>query len=210
MTTLIADARAFLSALAQDNTRAWWDAHKPAYDAQLKAPALALLDRLSPEVSAITGHAVTTKLWRPHRDVRFSRDKTPYTTHLHMAWHLSAGGRQDPALFFGVAPGYVTVGVGVIEFQPEVLPDWRRLLDLDAARFGALLAQAEGAGLTFWEPTLKRVPAPFPQDHPLGRYLRMKSIAASRDIGVTEDPDSAILDTLRAAAPVLAVLDSVL
>jgi uncharacterized protein (TIGR02453 family) len=210
MAMLIADARGFLSALAQDNTKLWWDAHKATYDAQLKAPALALLDRLAPQIAAIVGHAVTPKLWRPHRDVRFSKDKSPYNTHLHMAWHLAAGGRQDPAVFFGVAPDYVTAGVGVFEFLPKVLPDWRRSLDLDAARVGGLLTQAETAGLGFGEPALKRVPAPYPQDHVLGRFLRMKGLAATREIGATSDPDSAILAVLRDAAPVLAVLDGVL
>jgi len=178
-----AQVRGFLTALAAQNTKTWWDAHKAAYASGLKAPAEALLARLTPPIEAMTGHKASAKLFRAHRDVRFSRDKTPYNTHLHLAWHLAAGGRQDPALFFGIGLEEVTVGVGVMEFTPDVLADWRRLLDLDGPRLAGLLQGAEAAGLRLWEPALKRVPSPWPQDHPQGRFLRMKGLVATTQIG---------------------------
>ena len=70
---LIPEARAFLSELAQNNTRDWFNDNKPRYEQQLKTPALHLLD----QVAAQVGDGVTTKLFRPQRDIRFSKDKTP-------------------------------------------------------------------------------------------------------------------------------------
>ena len=64
---------------------------------ELRDPAKALLEELSPRLASLTGFRVTSKLFRPHRDVRFSKDKTPYTTHLHMMWTVQSGSRQDSA-----------------------------------------------------------------------------------------------------------------
>ena len=81
---MIPDARDFYARLAQNNTRDWWTEHKSEYEARLKAPALLFLDITADWLRDLSGSTITTKLFRPHRDVRFSKDKTPYNTHLHM------------------------------------------------------------------------------------------------------------------------------
>lgn len=81
---LIPDARAFLTELSANNTRDWFTTRKSRYEADLKAPALALLEEGAQAIARITGQMPHTKLFRPHRDVRFSKDKTPYHTHLHL------------------------------------------------------------------------------------------------------------------------------
>ena len=75
--TLISDAKTFLRDLALNNTRDWFHAHKTVYDTKLRDPAKALLEEMSPRLSTLTGCPISTKLFRPHRDVRFSKDKTP-------------------------------------------------------------------------------------------------------------------------------------
>lgn len=81
---LIPEARAFLSELATHNERNWFTEHKSRYETELKAPALLLLDQVAHDIGRKTGNPPKPKLFRPHRDVRFSKDKTPYTTYLHM------------------------------------------------------------------------------------------------------------------------------
>ena len=208
--TMIPDAMRFTAELRENNNRDWWQANKARYDDGLKAPAMALLERLSGPLEELTGHPATPKLFRPHRDVRFSKDKTPYHTHLHMLWSLAAGGRQDPVIFFGIDPEKVTVGAGVMQFEKDVLADWRRLLDLDAARFGTALDAAWADGWSFWEPALKRVPPPYPKAHPMAEHLRRKGLVLHRPVDPASDPDQAILDAARSAHPVLSLLDSVL
>ena len=164
---LIPEAQAFLAELAQNNTRDWFIPQRPRYDAELKAPALLLQDQIAATLGGKTGRVLTPKLFRPHRDVRFSKDKTPYTQHLHMIWTVSGKGRQATALFFGIAPGYVRVGGGVMAFEKPVLLDWRA--DLDGpfgADMQAVLEVAAGQGLRPDAPDLKRVPPPYAADHP--------------------------------------------
>ena len=116
MADLITDARAFLTRLNRNNTRDWWQAHKAEYDTGLRDPALALLDKMAPQLARLAGHDITTKLFRPHRDVRFSKDKTPYQTHLHMMWQIESEARQNPVFFFGIGLDYVTAGAGIMGY----------------------------------------------------------------------------------------------
>ncbi len=167
---LVRDARSFLDALAQNNTRDWFTAQKPTYDAQLKAPALLLLDTLRPELEKLTGGPVKTKLFRPHRDVRFSKDKTPYHTHLHMLWSLPEG----PAFFFGIGRASLRVGAGQMGFDAARLTAWRAAQDAGDDIAGLISGLTE-AGYELSEPELKRVPSPYPKDHPRAVLLRRKS-----------------------------------
>lgn len=84
--SLIPDARRFLGELFENNSRDWFAGQKSRYDADLKIPATLLLDQIAQDVGRATGATLTPKLFRAHRDVRFSKDKTPYHTHLHLLW----------------------------------------------------------------------------------------------------------------------------
>lgn len=175
---LIPDARAFLAGLAQNNSRDWFTAHKEEYEATLKHPALLLLDQLAAQLKAQGEQTVTTKLFRPHRDVRFSKDKTPYNSHLHMLWQVG-----QAALFFGVAPDYVTFGGGVMAFDKNQLTNWRAAVDSDTGGDIANLTQTLMAqGYTPDAAELKRVPAPYDKDHPRAELLRHKSFKLWRQV----------------------------
>lgn len=177
--TLVTDARAFLAELAANNTRDWFLDHKAAYEDRLKAPAMALLDRLSGPLAGRAGAPVTTKLFRPNRDVRFSKDKTPYHLHLHMLWAVDG---TEAAWFFGISPDYVTAGAGIMGFAKDSLARFRDAVDADPDAWLAEVAALEARGYDFREPDLKRVPPAYPQDHPAAVLLRRKGLAAWTDI----------------------------
>jgi len=119
--TLISDARTFYAALAQNNNREWFTENKPMYEAGLKKPAKALLDEIAPRLGGMLDQSVTTKLFRVNRDVRFSKDKTPYTLHLHMIWSPQSNGTQ-PAYFFGIVQTRIdaAVNAGATLSKPEL------------------------------------------------------------------------------------------
>ena len=116
--TLVPDALGFFEDLAQNNDRDWFAAEKPRYEAVVKRPAEALLDTLGAWLTAETGRAQTPKLYRINRDLRFSKDKTPYNTHLHLQWSDPATGI---AHLFGVSRGYVCAGLGAMAFDKAAL-----------------------------------------------------------------------------------------
>lgn len=186
--TLIPDARAFLTQLAAQNSRDWFAAHKDRYDQTLRAPALALLERVAARLEQRLRLPVTPKLFRPQRDMRFSRDKTPYHTHLHLLW--SCGTAPDQAaFFFGVEPDHALLGGGWMGFRPEPLTRFRARLDSPegpalAQRLDALQTQ----GFRLSRPQLKRTPAPYGADHPQAALLRHTSLTYWRDMP-TPPPD---------------------
>jgi uncharacterized protein (TIGR02453 family) len=185
--TLIPDAQVFLRQLSDNNTRDWFHAHKPDYDKKLRDPAKALLEEMSPRLHSLTGYPVTTKLFRANRDVRFSKDKTPYTTHLHMMWMLQTDARQSPAFFFGINAKEVTIAGGMMEFAKEVLADWRKMADLDGAYIQGKIDAAKDKGFTPWEPKLKRVPPHYGKDHPHGELLRHKGLVMAAHPSMSGD-----------------------
>ena len=76
----------FLDALKANNNRDWFAENKARFEDDVKVPALALADQITAGLAALTGERQKAKLFRIHRDLRFSKDKTPYNTHIHIAW----------------------------------------------------------------------------------------------------------------------------
>ncbi|MEX0284465.1 MAG: TIGR02453 family protein [Paracoccaceae bacterium] len=196
--SLIPDARAFLGELAENNSKEWFTTNKLRYDDKLKDPALALLDVISAQWGAEIGVPLKPKLFRAHRDVRFSKDKTPYHTHLHLLWAEEDG----PGWFFGISPDYVTAGGGRMGFDKDALELWRASVDgPKGTELAEVLSRFEGR---IDEPELKRVPAPYDKDHPQSDLLRRKSLTLWQDIEIsakTDGPVTAILNAFRAVRP---------
>jgi len=80
------DTMAFLADLKAHNDRTWFAANKARYERVYKQPAEAFTAELRPRIQALAGQPMGAKLFRIHRDVRFSKDKSPYNTHLHLGF----------------------------------------------------------------------------------------------------------------------------
>ncbi len=204
-TSLIPQTRAFMSELSQNNNREWFQEHKARFESELKKPAKLLLETLAPKLSDMLDQTISTKLFRANRDVRFSKDKTPYTLHLHMLWSPQGNGSQ-PAYFFGIAQDYVTAGAGMMGFDKAQQDEWRKWVseregDALQAKIDAALAN----GATLRKPELKRVPSPFEKDHPRGELLRHKSLTLWKDIEAEAKNDlpAAILEAFTSFEPVM-------
>lgn len=174
--TFVDDTRCFLRELAPNNSRDWFLDNKARYDAQLKAPAMTLLEVMSPPLTKLCDQPLRPKLFRAQRDVRFSKDKTPYHLHLHLMWVLPDG---EPSFFFGISEEYVTAGAGWMAFSKAQIASWRDLVD---SPYGSPLSEKiDGLDLRMDPPELKRVPAPYDKAHPRADLLRRKSFALWQD-----------------------------
>src|SRR3954453_2561339 len=129
----------FYDDLEMDNTKSFWTAHKDTYDAAVKAPMTALVAALEPEFG-------TAKVFRPYRDVRFAKDKTPYKT--HQGAFVPSGPATGWYVQIG-APGG-RVGAGFYEASAARLAGIREAIDDDRSgrRLQALLNRLVGLG---WE-----------------------------------------------------------
>jgi uncharacterized protein (TIGR02453 family) len=195
-----ADSRAFLGALAQNNDRAWFHANKAQYDSALKRPAEKLLAVVAQWLAQEMDLQPRTKLFRPHRDVRFSEDKTPFHSHLHMMWFLPDG----RSWMLGIAPDYATMGAGIMRFDAAQEERWRAAVaGPGGATLAALLAEA---GWRVDEPALQRVPAPYPEDHPREALLRQRGLIAWADgleAALAADPEQTVKDRIRGFQPLM-------
>lgn len=207
---LVPEAVAFFDALAANNTRSWFAENKARYEREVKRPAEALLDTVAARLEAATGTAPAAKLYRIHRDVRFSKDKTPYNTHLHMQWCDTATGVCH---LFGVARSHVCAGVGVMGFDPAGLERWRdRVAGPQGADVALRVAALAGAGFRCDAPELKRVPAPHAPDHPRADLLKRKGMVLWHDLSAAEAarPLAALEEVFGALAPFGAALAALL
>ena len=196
---LIDRSNKFFAELAANNNKAFYERRKAFYTAEIKKPAELLGDLLAQDISRLTGAPHRPKLFRIHRDVRFSKDKTPYNAHLHLMWAQPVEGK--PAWFFGAAPDYLIMGMGIMGLAGEALTRFRAFIDKHGDALAAAMAQAEtdvGASLSDWGPEpLKRVPKPYAPDHHHGELLKRKALAMHaplpddwRDRGVVTSADA--------------------
>ncbi len=170
---LNADTLEFLADLKANNERDWFQANKDRYARAFKNPARNFCDALSHELERRHGVGTRAKVFRINRDLRFTKDKTPYNTHLHISVTEAEG---VCAWMFGLEPGKLTLGYGCFAFPGASLSAFREGVDRDGQQLAQILS-----GLRVQAPELKRVPAPFPQDHPQGEMLRRKGLCAWLD-----------------------------
>ncbi|WP_370322024.1 DUF2461 domain-containing protein [Oricola sp.] len=180
---------AFLNGLKANNSRDWFDANRKSYEAAVKAPSKAFSDIMAGELERLTGAAHKPKIFRINRDIRFSKDKTPYNAHIHISWMPVGGGEGAPAFMFGLSTEYCTLGCGTFEFPKPMLERYRETIaGARGEELGKMIDGLVADGYRLNEPALKRVPAGFPADHPRAALSLHKGLALWRDF---ESPQSA-------------------
>lgn len=176
---MVDEALAFFKELSTRNEKAFYEEHKVRYVEEIKKPAEFLASLIAEDLSREMGRTFGSKLFRIHRDVRFSKDKTPYNTHLHVLWSQPDGG---PSWFYGLAADYHMVGMGVMGLQGDRLTRYRAFVDHEGDALKEAL-DASGVEISDWGPDpLKRVPKPYDQDHPHGDLLRRKAFTVRSDL----------------------------
>lgn len=160
------DAVEFYDGLLADNSKAYWTDHREVYERDVRGPMNDLLADLEQEFGA-------GKVFRPHRDVRFSHDKTPYKTH--------CGGYAAP-FYVEVGPNGMMAAGGYYMMAPDQVARFRTAVD-DERRGEDLRARldvAEADGLTVGGEQLKTRPKGTDPEHPRLDLLRHKGIHVSR------------------------------
>lgn len=205
-------ALTFLRGLKRHNEKPWFEDHRPQYEAEVLGPLRLLADELdvrfatlAPEFVAPRKHA----LFRIHRDVRFSNDKSPYKTHAALwVFHRDAGrgvGRDahgGAGFYFHLEPGASMVGGGfwmpprpilntIRERLVEEQRTFERIVKAPAftRRFGALSDDEPGMRLT-------RVPRGYAPDHPAAHWLRFNSFTVGRALTDAEVLSPKLVDAI--------------
>ena len=164
----------FYDDLEMDNTKSFWEAHKATYLESVKAPMTALTEALAPEFG-------TPKVFRPFRDVRFAKDKTPYKT--HQGAFIAAG----PACgwYVEISARGVRTGSGFYDASSSDLARIRNSIDVEATgrQLERILAKLEKAGFEIGGDKLKTTPRGYTAEHPRIELLRHRSLTVGHSFG---------------------------
>ena len=164
----------FYEDLEADNSKTFWTTHKHIYDEQVKAPLLELAAELEREFGP-------AKLFRPYRDVRFSKDKTPYKDHQGVYF-------AESRRYLQISAAGMYASGGIYEMASDQVDRFRRAVadDLPGEALAQAVAGAAKAALRIHGDVLTRVPSGYPKDHPRAELLRHKSLYATREFGCPE------------------------
>ena len=168
----------FYDDLEVDNTRSFWEKHKQTYDDAVRAPMTALCASLVPEFAP---DGQSAKVFRPYRDVRFAKDKTPYKTH------------QGAFVAVGPATGWyveisargVRTGAGFYHAEAAPLAAIRAAIDHNrtGGELEGILDALRTDGFEIGGEQLKTSPRGYAKEHPRIDLLRYKSLTAFRSYG---------------------------
>ena len=168
----------FLINLRTNNTKKWFDAHRSDYDDCFVAPAKSFVEAIGPKLAKLSTGLVAEpringSIFRINRDVRFSKDKTPYKDHLDFAFWEGEKKASGSSLFLRVSPDGVIIGTGFHQGCPEQLKAFRaavadpksgqKLVDI-ATKLRKKDHQLHGIHF-------KRIPRGFTDDGPAAEFL---------------------------------------
>ena len=218
------EAIQFLLELQAEQSRTWFKAHQDDYVRLLRRPLELLIAELQrrltdvyPDIGDVEPH-----IFRIQRDTRFSKDKSPYKTNI--AANLPIRHPTDegdhhttPGIYLSFGLDGEFVALGAWHMEPEVVAKYRELLAkprVGTALLGVVNRLTDGGWQLGSMEALKRVPSPYPQDHPCAELLRRKGLAVSIQPGEGLSASHALADwmveRLREAAPMIHWLEKYL
>ncbi len=176
----------FLRELAQNNNREWFQSNKARYIEEVRDPLLAFIEDFAPRLGKISKNMLADprpvggSLFRIYRDTRFSRDKSPYKTHVGMSFrHVDGRDVHGPVFYLHLEPpGTVFSAAGMWHPSSETLGQVRDAIVAHPGRWKRALA-ARGVELDAGHDSLKRPPRGYDPEDPFVEDLKRKSFTAS-------------------------------
>ena len=186
------DALSFLRNLQRNNRREWFQPRKEKYEALIKAPMMDLVGCLNEELASFAPNYLTLPqkaIYRIYRDTRFSKDKTPYKTHISCIFpRVTAVKRAGAVFYFHFTIKELLIFGGVYGPEREELIAYRALIQerhqeleniLSNKKLRNMLGTLQGEAMT-------RMPKGYPVDHPAESLLRQKQwyLESTLDVSV--------------------------
>jgi len=186
----------FFRQLAKNNDRAWFEAHRDVYEAEVMVPARTFITALGarlktvlPKINAIP--KVNKSIFRIARDTRFSLDPTPYKPNLGLYFWEGAGGRMESSgMYFHLEPPDLMLGGGMYLFPDKKLVRYRKAVvdrKLGPELAAIVREMAKVPGLDLGGKHYKRIPAGFEAGHPNAPLLLHNGLYAGVEMPIPEE-----------------------
>jgi uncharacterized protein (TIGR02453 family) len=175
----------FLASLEKNNKRPWFEAHRAQYERDVRDASVDFVKGFAPHLRKLSPHFIAEakpvggSIMRLHRDLRFSKDKTPYRTSIGIHfWHEDASDEGEaPVWYVHIAPKETFVGGGMWQPSGPTLDKVRRAIQRDPAAWAKAKRSVDLEG-----EQLKRPPKGVPEDHPLVEDLKRKQFLFSQQV----------------------------
>jgi uncharacterized protein (TIGR02453 family) len=211
------DSLRFLRALKRNNRREWFNTHRDDYEAHIRQPMTAIVERLAVDLPDIGPEFVAsprTSIYRIYRDIRFSENKAPYKTHIAANFPTRGLPKHEGAgLYFHVAADEVWVGGGMYAPPAPQLHTVREHIAANSRRLRTLVESPgfrRDIGVLDGE-RLQRVPRGFAKDHVAAEYLKFRQFLAGRQFepafAVSPRFYAGLLGVFRRVAPLMRFLN---
>jgi uncharacterized protein (TIGR02453 family) len=188
-------ALTFFRGLARHNEKPWFEAHRDEYESEVRQPMRELIEDLDTrfaEFAPEIGGDPKRSMFRINRDIRFSKDKSPYKVHAACWFHhlnaaRSVGAEADAGsagYYFHLEPGGRSmIGAGIWMPPRPQLNKLRVAIAKDPKAFDKMARSIPGrfGGLDD-EGSLKRMPRGYAEDHPAAKWLRFQSFTSGRTL----------------------------
>ena len=177
------DAVDFFRELKANNTKEWFADNKDRHKRSVQAPSKEFAEHMTQSLQELADMDLESKIFRIHRDLRFSKDKTPYKPYQHFLFSPPGRGKAGPSFFFALEPDKLILGVGMFEFSKPELDIYRKSVDsVLGEELDGLLTKQLDQGHRLREPSLKKVPRGYASDHPRSELLKRKGLSVWKDL----------------------------
>ncbi len=179
--------QSFLSELKENNNREWFEANKPRFQSEVINPVLELIGTMEGDLAALdpalrAEPKFNGSLRRIYRDTRFSKDKTPYHTHIHLIFWAGGHPNKSPGVHVIFNPEGIGFGAGHWALDNDQLDRMRQQILSDGAdKVSKIIKQMEKHGAKLDDPALARVPRGFDKDAPGADWLRHKGLVVKSE-----------------------------
>lgn len=199
----------FLKQLKKNNNKEWFDAHRAQYaeaKENVESLAASVIEGLAKRNPALKNLRPKDCLFRINRDVRFSKDKSPYKTNFGMSF--SEGGKKSgkAGYYLHIEPGKSFIAGGCWKPAPDMLKRIRQEIDYQAEEFLKIVKNksfVQHYGSLSEEDMLSRPPQGYSESNPMIPFIKLKSFVATTSIGDTEFMESRSVDFLEKKMNVL-------
>ncbi len=193
----------FLKRLKRNNNRTWFEKHKHEYEEYLKLPLQSFIFALQPHMASFAPEfdvSPKRSIFRIYRDIRFSKDKTPYKTHIaaHFVLRGKEKGFVGSGYYFHIEPGEVFAGGGIYMPDADQLKGIRKAIATHADEFLSILRDA-GFKKRFGKiegERLQRIPKGYDESHPMTEWLKLKQFFVGNSLAESACYKATLVETI--------------
>jgi len=203
----------FLQDLKRNNNRDWFRRNKDRYESSVRDPVLRFIVDIGPRIKKLSPHFVADansiggSMMRIYRDIRFSKDKSPYKTAIGVHfWHAEGTDGATPAFYLHLEPDNSSVGAGIWRPEPRALKSIRDAIAENPKKWERATSGREfRSSFAMVGESLKRPPPGYHPNHPFIEDIKRRDFAVGSLLpgGQVLSPDfmEVLLEAFRASAP---------